>query len=120
MPSLIGWLNLGSSAGDRRYQRVNLAVKDNTITKIFTILRFYATACIRENHETCFTSFGPIDVLIGRVKRMAVTTMVPGSRQEQHYPDEELLMVRMPDTVPRICVQPCAHLRRDADAQLRG
>jgi hypothetical protein len=83
----------------------------------FAILR----NCVRQRyHQTRFTLFGPIDVLIASIGRMAVSTMVPGSRQEQHYPDDDLLMVRMSGHMPRICVQLCAHLRRDADAQLRG
>ena len=83
----------------------------------FAILR----NCVRQrNHQTRFTLFGPIDVLIASTKRIAVTTMVPGSRQQQHYPDEELRMVRMSGYMPRICVQLCAHLRHDADAHLRG
>jgi hypothetical protein len=118
--SLIGWLNLGSAAGDRSIRRVIPALNLNTITKIsleFAILR----NCVHQrNHQTRFTLFGPIDVLIAFVGRMDGTIILPGSRQEQHYPADDLLMVRMSGYLPRICVQRCAHLRRDADAQLHG
>jgi hypothetical protein len=58
----------------------------------FAILR----NCVRQgNHPTRFTLFGPINVLIASTRSMTVPTMVPGSRQEQHYPDGDLLMVRM-------------------------
>jgi hypothetical protein len=75
--SLIGWLDLGSAAVDRSMRRVIPALNLNTITKIslkFAILR----NCVHQrNHQTRFTRFGPIDVLIAFVGRMDGTTIRP-------------------------------------------